>query len=246
MACSKNKTGLVIICHLFFLSKWCKGEKESIGFKPKTQVQPNRAHPLLQGPPHHTLLLPWGRAWECQKSEWCCSFLGSLLTALEATKKALFCIRDEKSNTNLWRVVTNSRFHPLQNAELCFHLAMADVTFPFRPAWDFYTLCQGCDLFITHTDIYVSHTLICCPLVFYPLINPYLFPLCFQCGLFNEQWTKATENNACWSQRKLRKRPIVGATHHVNSDSSLIGWTDVSFSIPKSFFSIGCNCSNCV
>lgn len=72
---------------------------------------------------------------------------------------------------------------------LCFHLAMADMTFPFLPAWDLYTLCQGCDLFITDTDIYVSHTLICCPLVFYPLINPYLFQLCFQCGLItnNEQ-----------------------------------------------------------
>lgn len=119
---------------------------------------------------------------------------------------------------------------------LCFHSAMADITFPFLPAWDLYTLCQGCDLFITYTDIYVSHTLICCPLVFYPLINPYLFQLCFQCGLLNEQWTKATGNNAHWSQRKLRKRLIVGATHHFNSDSSLIGWTDVLFLIPKSFF----------
>lgn len=62
------------------------------------------------------------------------------------------------------------------------------------------------------------------------------FPIVFSVWSYNEQWTKATENNAHWSRRKLRKRLIVGATHHVNSDSSLIGWTDVSFLIPKSFF----------
>lgn len=119
---------------------------------------------------------------------------------------------------------------------LCFHSAMADITFPFLPAWDLYTLCQGCDLFITlHGYLCLTHFDLLPSRLLSTHKSP-SFPIVFSVWSFNEQWTKATENNAHWSQRKLRKRLIVGATHHFNSDSSLIGWTDVSFLIPKSFF----------
>lgn len=234
MASSKNKTGFVLA--FFPLSKWCKGEKESIGFKPKTEVQPNRAHPLLQRSPHHTVLLPRGWAWECQKSEWSCFFWrGFFLFAATQFNLTWAYLVDKRAGSNKDSLMGFHK-HWLSNSAKCRTLWVSislwrfgDITFSFLPAWDLYTLSGLRPLHHQHVYIYVSHTLICCPLGFYPLIN-HLFQILFKrvsSVVFNKQWTRATENNACYSQRKLTKCLIVGATHHFNSDSP--DWVDRCF-----------------
>lgn len=151
-------------------------------------------------------------------------------------RRRFLCVRG-KNNTTLWWVVTNSGFQPLQKAELS--------EFPFGYGWHHLSLPPCVRSLHTVSELrplHHQHGYLC--LTHFDLLPSRLLSTHKSLSLvksvfsvvFNEQWTRATENNAHWNERKLRTRLIVVATHHFNSDSPLIGWTDVSFLIPKSFF----------